>query len=459
MQVKHGVRSIDDLNDILDQLQKSKWVKKYDYQKEVSVAYLNAPLAFDIESTSFYEGDEKKAIMYGWTLGLNGEVILGRTWEQFVTCMEKLSERLELGPDRRVLIYVHNLAFDFQFFHKWLEWTDVFALSEHKPVYARSSLGIEFRCSYILTGYSLEKLSDLLTTYHIKKAVGDLDYSLIRHSSTALTSSEVHYMENDVRVIMAYIQEQIEKEGNITKIPLTKTGYVRRYCRNACLYDKKDHKRAYQYRRYRRELAPLTLETDEYQQLKRAFQGGFTHANAYRADETHKHVESLDFTSSYPAVMVAEKFPMSKAQVIEIKSKAQLKFNLIRYCCLFDVRFIGIKASTKIDHPISISKCWDYENAAIDNGRVISADCLCTTITGEDFDIIDRFYVWDQLQIGTFRRYQRGYLPTAFVKAILELYRKKTELKGVKGEEEIYNHSKEQLNAAYGMTRCRYRYC
>lgn len=443
-----GIRQPEDIDDIIDHnLALCKWTRT-----NKRIAFLNAPLAFDIESTSFYENEEKRAIMYGWTLGLNGEVILGRTWEQFVECMEKLSERLELGPDRRVLIYVHNLAFDFQFFRKWLEWTDVFALSERKPVYARSALGIEFRCSYILTGYSLEKLSDLLTTYHVEKAVGDLDYSLIRHSSTELTAPEVHYMENDVRVIMAYIQEQIEKEGNITRIPLTKTGYVRRYCRNACLYDKRDHKKAYQYFRYRRIIGPLTLEEDEYRQLKRAFQGGFTHANAFRANRTWTNVESLDFTSSYPAVMIAEKFPMSKGQVIQIRSRAELKYNLIRYCCLFDIEFEGLECDTLIDHPISLSKCWDVVNVSVDNGRVVSADRLRTTITGEDFEIIDKFYTWSGMKIGTFRRYQRGYLPTVFVKAILELYRKKTELKGVKGEEEVFINSKEQLNACYGMT-------
>lgn len=443
-----GIRQPENIDDIIDNnLARCKWTRT-----NKRIAFLNAPLAFDIESTSFYEDEEKRAIMYGWTLGLNGDVILGRTWEQFVACMEKLSERLELGPDRRVLIYVHNLAFDFQFFRKWLEWTDVFALSERKPVYARSALGIEFRCSYILTGYSLEKLSDLLTIYHVEKAVGDLDYSLIRHSSTKLTAPEVHYMENDVRVIMAYIQEQIEKEGNITRIPLTKTGYVRRYCRNACLYDKRDHKKAYQYFKYRRIIGPLTLEEDEYRQLKRAFQGGFTHANAFRANRTLRNVESLDFTSSYPAVMIAEKFPMSRGQVIQIRSRAELKYNLIRYCCLFDVEFEGLECDTLIDHPISLSKCWDVVNVSVDNGRVVSADRLRTTITGEDFEIIDKFYTWTGMKIGTFRRYQRGYLPTVFVKAILELYRKKTELKGVKGEEEVYVNSKEQLNACYGMT-------
>ena len=64
-----------------------------------------------------------------------------------------------------------------------------------------------------------------------------MDYSLIRHSNTELTEKELGYCINDVLVVVAYIQETIEREGNITKIPLTKTGYVRNYTRNNCMYN------------------------------------------------------------------------------------------------------------------------------------------------------------------------------------------------------------------------------
>ena len=60
--------------------------------------------------------------------------------------------------------------------------------------------------------------------YKIEKKVGDLDYSLLRHSNTHLTDTELGYCINDVKVVMAYIQEKIEHDGNIAKIPLTKTG-------------------------------------------------------------------------------------------------------------------------------------------------------------------------------------------------------------------------------------------
>ena len=131
---------------------------------------------------------------------------------------------------------MHNLAFDFSFFRKWLEWKNVFSLDNRKPVYAVTIDGIEFRCSYLLSGYKLEKVAEHLQHTNIKKLVGDLDYSLLRHSKTQLTDAELQYCVNDVQIVTAYIYDCICEEGTIKDIPLTKTGYVRRYVRNMCFY-------------------------------------------------------------------------------------------------------------------------------------------------------------------------------------------------------------------------------
>ncbi|MBD4491552.1 hypothetical protein GUG78_06620, partial [Xanthomonas citri pv. citri] len=66
------------------------------------------------------------------------------------------------------------------------------------------------------------------------KLVGDLDYSLLRHSKTPLTQKEIGYCLNDIKVVMCYIQELIEQYKNITHLPITKTGFVRKYCRSVC---------------------------------------------------------------------------------------------------------------------------------------------------------------------------------------------------------------------------------
>lgn len=425
-------------------------VRKIKTNKRIS--YFNCPASFDIETTSFYDENRQKcAIMYEWSFGLNGAVVVGRTWDEWLEFYGRLVKCLGTFDDSRIIVYIHNEAFEFQFMRTRHTWKNVFALDERKPVYALTTEGVEFRCSYTLSGYSLEKLGGQLKKYNVEKAVGDLDYSLIRHSETPLSEREWGYCVTDVRVVMAYIQEQIEHCGDITKIPLTKTGFVRKYCRDACLYEGSHKKSVDKYSRYRDLMKHLTLTPDEYRQAKRAFQGGFTHANAFYARKTLYNVGSYDFTSSYPAVMVAECFPMSKGELIKIKNEKHFSEQLRLYCCMFDVEFEGLESVVLFEHPLSRSRCSEVVGAQEDNGRIVCAEHLITTLTEQDYSVIQKFYKWRKMRIANFRRYKRGYLPTDFIKAILKLYADKTTLKNVVGKETEYGLAKEMINSAYGM--------
>lgn len=419
--------------------------------------YFNVPCSFDIETSSFFRStgngeQEKVAIMYEWTFGIYGAVIVGHEWEEFINMLNVLCCELKLTELKRLIIYVHNLSYEFQFMRKWFKWDKVFSLKSRKPIYALTDNGVEFRCSYLLSGYSLAKLGDDLRTYNVKKLVGALDYEKIRHNKTTLTDDEIAYCVNDVKVVMAYIAERMEQDRGIANIPLTKTGYVRNYCRNSCFYEQGvKRKESFKRVRYMEVMKGLRLTPDEYDQLKRAFQGGFTHANPFYSRKIVKDVTSFDFTSSYPSVMLSEKFPMSSSECIKITSKEQFYHNLKLYCCLFDVEFIGLQSKLWYENYLSESRCRVVKNCVVNNGRVVSADHLITTLTEQDFIIVKRFYTWEHLNIGTFRRYKKDYLPTDFVKAILKLYSDKTTLKGVEGKEIEYLKSKEMLNSCYGM--------
>ena len=157
------------------------------------------------------------------------------------------------------------------------------------------------------------------------------------------------------------------------------------------MYDGSHKKSAFKYMQYRRLMCSLQLSPDEYRALKRAFQGGFTHANAFYHGKIVENVGSYDFTSSYPAVMVAEKFPMSAAEIVNITTREDLDRNLMLYCCLFDVEFTDIESITLFEHPISSSRCFDTESVVEDNGRVVEAARIRTTITEQDFFIIRKF--------------------------------------------------------------------
>lgn len=420
------------------------------------ISYYNIVFAFDIEWTSFTDKptktdhNEKRAIMYIWQLAINGRVITGRTWKEFIDVVEHISTVLQTDRYNRIIFWVHNLAAEFQFIRKYFNWHKVFSIDTRKPVYAITENGIEFRCSYVLTNYSLAKLGEQLQKYKVNKLVGDLDYRLIRHDKTVLTDEEMQYCINDVLVVSAYIQEQIEIEKYIHKIPLTCTGYCRRYVRKNCLYGDSYKNWRKQYARYHSLMMSLQItDVDEYKQLKRGFMGGFTHAGAYWSGYTIENVDSIDFTSSYPYVLLSEQFPMSTGRIVTITSNEELENYLRNYCCLFDCKFYGLKAKFQYENYLSSSKCYQKTNCVENNGRIFSCDILATTITEQDFEIIRRTYTFDHCDIANFRIYERGFLPIEIIRSIIKLYSDKTTLKGVKDKETEYLVSKGLLNSVY----------
>ena len=439
---------------IVSRLNYIKSQENFEWVYSHKIHYLNIPISFDIETSSFYEGIAKKAIMYIWTCNVNGTTFIGRTWKQFTQLLDLMTEVFGLIKyNKRCLIYVHNLEYEFQFMRKWFDWHDIFADDKRQPLYAVTKGGIEFRCSYRLSGYSLAKLADELRYYKTKKMVGDLDYYVIRHSNTPLTEKEMKYCTQDTQVVVCYIQEEIDKNGDIAHIPYTKTGYVRRYCQDECLaiHKQNDDVSRLKGLKYRDVMQSLTLTYDQYKMCKAGFQGGFTHANINYVNETLHDVGSIDFTSSYPFTMMAQYFPMSSPREVEIHDMKDLEFYLSSYCCLFQVQFTNLRPLTTIENPISSSRCSYLEGYHINNGRVIDAKILETTITELDFDIYRNFYAWDDIRVGKFLVFYRGYLPTSLVKCLVKFYKDKTTLKGVAGKEEEYLQGKAMLNSAYGM--------
>ena len=419
------------------------------------VTYLNIESAFDIETTSYISNGEKSAFMYIWMfgMGLGKEIFYGRTWEEFLDLCERLQHYFSLNENRRLVIYIHNFGYEFQFMCKYFNWENVFAVNERKPIKALCSYGIEFRDSYILSGYSLANTAKNLTTHKVRKMEGDLDYSLIRHQSTQLTEKELGYCSNDIEIILAYINEQIDQYEDITKIPLTNTGRVRKYVKDACYYTSSNHRKSNRgkYQRYRQIMTDLTLDKATYIQLKRAFMGGFTHSNPNHTGKTLENVSSIDLTSSYPTVMLADKFPMSRAKKLNITKVDELKKAMSLYCLVFDLKLEGLRNTLKYESYISESKCFKMVKPVINNGRVYDAEMIQTTITDVDFNIIEKVYEWDKISIANVRGFVKAYLPKSIIESILNLYQDKTTLKGVEGKEVEYLLSKGMLNSVYGM--------
>lgn len=429
-------------NVIDDKLKQASFVETRQGRKKIK--YLDLSLSFDTETTSTYiDNDGKKdkfAFMYVWQFGIDGYYCYGRTWEQFLKLCSYIQNKLDLGFRKRVIIFIHNLSFEFQFFRKYFKWLSVFATSSRNPIKALTSYGIEFRDSLILSGYKLENVAKNLTSHKIPKMVGDLDYSLIRTKDTTFTDKELGYMLNDVRVLIAYIDEQREQYDDITKIPLTNTGRVRQWVQQKALSEKG----------YQEKIKSMTIKDEqEYMLYKQAFAGGFTHANPNHVGKKFKNVASFDFTSSYPTVMIAEKYPTSKG--VQQKWNGWERFNEINKKALqiFTVEFYNIQTKIYFDNYISKNKCIDIKGQIENNGRIFSADYLKITITSVDWDIIKKVYSWDNCTISNQIAFYKDYLPKPIIESILHFYKQKTTLKEVVGKEAEYLHYKGMLNSVY----------
>ena len=427
-------------------------------RKNSKLQYYNISISFDIETTSFKVKDEKRAIMYVWAMCIDGYFIYGRTWEEWLQLLDEIRQAADISPQLRYVCYIHNLSYETQFFAHYFKFTKVIANDIRKPISLLTDYGLEFRCSYLLSGYSLATLADVKLQGRIEKLVGDLDYDLLRHSETPLTDQEMAYVHNDVQIVYEFIKDEIERNGNIAKIPLTKTGYVRRLLKEECVgpppvRHMRRESRFTQFISWMRRM--IINSVQEYHQLLRAFAGGFTHCSCINEGKTFSDVTSFDFASSYPAIMLSEEFPISSSRIVHFtgtkeEKNEQFRDYLKKYCCVFDIQFTGLKASISYEHYISSSKCRNLQNYVNDNGRIVSADNLEITITNVDFEIIESCYTWDSMAIRDFRVYNKGYLPKPILECILKLYEAKTELKGVEGREIEYGLAKEAINSVYG---------
>lgn len=444
--VKEMGEEIDNIVDDIDIVTCKKGKK--------TINLYNVACAFDIETTSFYKEEGKKsALMYVWQFMINGYIVMGRTWDDLQNLIKMLTEKLELSESMRLPVYVHNLGYEFQFMRKYFIISDFFATDKRTP--ARFCIGgVEFRDSLILSGYALRNLNKAMVTKVYKKE-GDLDYSLMRHSKTPLTDTEKLYCIYDVYVVSVFIYEKLINGETVTTIPYTKTGYVRKYVKKHTIEGKGNDAVA-----YRKLIKKLTITPHEYERLRLTYQGGFTHANPLYVDDVIENVRSKDFTSSYPTVLIAEKYPMSKGRRVKLKDTqrkddgAVKLFESLRkydYCFLCQIYFKGLKSKIEQDCYISKSKCEFIEGCKISNGRVYEADELITNITDVDFDIIKEVYTWESMEIAELYIYKLKYLPKALVMCIIDFYFGKTTLKDVKGKELEYQKAKELLNAIYGM--------
>lgn len=406
--------------------------------------YQRHPMTFDIETSKIPTDDEGhyQSFMYIWQVCIEGNVVFGRRWEELQEFMQKVVDGYKLSENERVVVYVHNLSFEFQFIQDYFKFTDVFAMASRSILTAKTA-HLEFRCSYKLSNMSLAKfIENTPNTLHYK-GVDDLDYATVRTPDTPLNEVELGYCFNDVKGLYECVMELL-KEDNIATIPLTSTGYVRRDCRKAMNKNKNNRKMFLRSR--------LTLL--QYKLLRECFRGGNTAGDRYLTNLILKNVGSYDLSSSYPFQMIAREYPLGKWNYGVIPDIKTLEEYNRKYCTIARYTFKNINLRDEKPIPyIPQSKCLALgDDREIYNGRILHADCLTISMTNIDFDIVKEQYVYDEIAVEEFHYSRKGLLPKELRDTIMYYFEKKSKLKGDEEHYYEYMKSKNKLNSIYGMT-------
>lgn len=410
---------------------------------KVKTRYKDVICTFDIETTRL--ADIEQSIIYVWQLHIHPHTtIIGRTWKELDDLIQKIVSELE---ETSLCIFVHNLSYEFQFLRAIYNFSteEVFAVESRRVLKASMYEGkIELRCSYLHSNMSLAEYTRKMGVVHKKLDGEEFDYTKVRYPWTPLTPKELEYCANDVIGLAEAIEIEMQADkDNLYTFPLTSTGYVRR--------DAKKAMRNAPAGFVKNQLPDFEI----WQMSHEAFRGGDTHANRYYAGRTIKNVKSADRSSSYPDVLCNCDFPVSP-----FYHAGDMDFDELMHLITVRKKAVLMRVSITNLHQadpyfgapyLSRDKCRRIEGGVYDNGRILQAEYLETTITDIDLRIIVDQYNFDDLCAFDVAYSRYGKLPESLIKEIIKYYKAKTELKNVPGQEIYYMKSKNKLNSIYGM--------
>ena len=410
-----------------------------------------AIMTLDIETTTEEIEAEGGLIsyIYQWQVCLDGRVIFGRDAESLSALLLAISETL--GGDR-LLCFVHNLGYEFQFLAQYIA-RDLglgpsLFIAPRKPLFVRTESGIEFRDSYRLTGKGLEAFSKGCPHEKIKEA---LDYRKIRRPWDELTPLELSYCLRDALGLWEACRRQMEtNQDNSARIPLTMTGYTRRFFKRELRSSS----------RYHAHIIDWLMPKDAFVVAHECGRGGNTHTNRYHSGDVVSDMGGADIQSSYPAQLMLNPYPTGKVFTYgELVRTSSELWDIIKEGYMFFGRFRLTNVRVKDRHPIPdipLSKTLiPAVNAALDNGRILSADEVVISMTSIDFQILEDIYTYDSITGTDVWLSKLGPLPKVLRDAVFDKFAEKSILKytGTDTEEKkrAYDLSKVVVNGLFGM--------
>ena len=119
------------------------------------------PYDYNIPSESYKEIPQY-TFCYVWQFGIEENVVYGRNIQDFRFFLNMLVNKYKAN----LVIYVHNLSFEWQFLYQFVHVNKVFATDTHKVLKAAFDDFFEMRCSYYLSNMSLAKFVENITFSH-----------------------------------------------------------------------------------------------------------------------------------------------------------------------------------------------------------------------------------------------------------------------------------------------------
>ncbi|MBO7548851.1 MAG: hypothetical protein J6T77_02680 [Clostridia bacterium] len=396
------------------------------------------------EWTAYQPGREKDreevaAVTWAHMWCIDGHFYMARTIEEAHAIFREIAAA---DPDEYKIVWVHNLKYDFAAaLLNIFDDLDVFARTRRDVMIARSDeYKIEFRCSYKLLNTSLRNAAETLGTPTQK---GELDYTALRGTTTKLTDQEVEYCRGDVVALYEIMKVYKDQYKRVERIPHTSTGIIRRDVGKKCSYDL-----------YKRTAASQPKTVGSFLLQTCAFFGGYVHANAAHVGDYIEHVAQIDLASAYPAAMMFCEYPSGEMWDVSPEAWAHQK-NDSSYLWIARIVFTGVEARG-FNSFLSASRMWNSGvSAAVDNGRIRSANIIDTFFTSVDYQIFCENYTFtSETCIEACFAYHKP-LDNSFRRYILELYRTKTMLKPSKktgkGGGDEYRRAKNNINGLFGM--------
>ena len=402
---------------------------------------------------------EDYAYTYLWGFDFGGYIIIGRHWMEFQLFLMKINKLFELDKDNKIVVWVHNLSYDFTFMYQFLRELDqenfkIFATDKRKVLYCYA-FGFEFRCSYKLTNMGLDKWAKKEKGVTARKLKGTIDYHMVKTPFESLPKKYTRYFVGDLLTTSDCIKNKlINDKRTLWSIPLTSTGYPREETREYCFtHDNK----------YRWNIRGMTLDIRSFKVIQDCLVGGDTHGNRFyqgriiKSCDINADILGRDLKSSYPTEIIrGNKYALSNFLYYgEVKTRQELNRCIDFYTCVFYVKFNHIRIKPwNPKSVISISKILECESIDIvDNGRLIEGKGIVMAVTGERFKHIEANYDYKGLYISSMFIAECGYLPKAYRDCTFELFKQKCELEKFKGTPDAYYYEKfkNTLNSLYGM--------